>query len=141
MVFDAGAIVELVYSTPSGIELREAIKIGTLRAFASEVVSTEAKYILCRKLGEHEASSRMKDISDSGLIEIEPLSPIISNLAAKYKCKRSVSLADCFGLALAKSMELPILFARSESEILKEMKKDSFDVEIRFLENPNDRTV
>ena len=58
---------------------------------------------------------------------------LLVDLAAKYKCERSISLADCFVLALAKRLGCKALFTRREQELVKEMNKKKFDVEILFL--------
>lgn len=133
MAFDGGAIIELVYATPAGTEIKEAIKSRQLRPFVTELAMAEASYILCRKLGSDEASSRMKDLRESNTIAFVPITQTISDTAALYKCERSISLADCFSIALGKSKAIPVLFARREEELEKEMRAHPFDVELIFL--------
>jgi hypothetical protein len=60
----------------------------------------------------------------SRYISVEDTHPLI-NEASKYKCERTISLADCFCLA----------FARKEKDLVKEMQRKPFDVEILFLED------
>ena len=43
------------------------------------------------------------------------------------------ALSECFSIALAKKMDLPVFFPRGENEIVKEIKKEPLDVKIRFL--------
>lgn len=135
MAFDGGAIIELLYSTPVGKEVLNKIENAALKPFATEVGLAEARYIICRKLGETESMSRIKDLRESNFISIEPITPVLSDLAAEYKCKRTLSLADSFTLALGKSKEIPALFARREKELEKEMKTEAFDLPIVFLED------
>jgi len=53
--------------------------------------------------------------------------------AAIYKCKRSISLADCYTLAIAKLYHCKALFLLKEAELIKELNKEQFDVQIEFL--------
>ncbi len=106
-----------------------------LRPFATEFSLAEIHYIVCRKLGQAESAARIKDLRESDFISIEPITPTLSDLAAQFKCDRSLSLADCFTLALAKSKEIPVLFARKEKELEKEMKMKPFDIPVLFLED------
>jgi predicted nucleic acid-binding protein len=135
MAFDGGVVVELVYSTPSGREALKEIESEALRPFVTEITLAEARYVVCRKLGEIEANSRMKDFRESNFLTIEPLTPALSDYAAQYKCDRSLSLADSFTIALGKSKAIPVLFARKEKELEKEMKTKRFDIPIIFLED------
>lgn len=135
MAFDGSTIIELIYSTPFAKDAQEAIKTKVLKPFATEISIAEAKYILCRKLGGKEASSRLNDLLESNAFKVEEITREISDLAGGYKCERSISLADCFALALGKSKAIPVVFARMEKEIEKEMKSNPFDVNILFLED------
>jgi predicted nucleic acid-binding protein len=132
MVLDTSALIELLFLSPSGTELRKAILEEKIRAFVTDIALTEVKYILCRKLGKAESVSRMGNLMNSNFLEIEHASSL-SDLAAEYKCERSLSLSDCFTLALGKYRNIPVLFARIESELAKEIRKKSFDVEVKFL--------
>jgi len=134
MVFDTSTILELLYSTINGAKLKEALKAERIHSNISEVTITEAKYVLCRKLGNKEAQDRIKNLLDSGYISVHEDSKLI-DYVAECKCKRRLSLADCFTLALARKMNAPALFAKREDELIKEMSKEPFDIEIWFLED------
>lgn len=54
--------------------------------------------------------------------------------AASIKCRRSVAFPDCFALAMGETMRSPVLFASREAELLKEIKKEPFKIEIIFLD-------
>jgi hypothetical protein len=58
----------------------------------------------------------------------------IQMIAGKYKCERSISLSDCFTMAVSKNMVYPALF-KEEEEINKEINKKTFDIELFFLED------
>ncbi len=85
-------------------------------------------------MGKEEAHARVKYLLDSGYIVLYEDTKLIE-LAAEYKCRKKVSLADCFTLALAKKISSPALFAKRKEELLEEMSKEPFDVKIMFLED------
>ena len=41
----------------------------------------------------------------------------------------------CFAIALAKEIGAPVLFSAKEGELIAEMSKEPFDVDILFLED------
>lgn len=51
----------------------------------------------------------------------------------RIKCERAISLADCGCIATAKLTRAKAVFARKEEELLREMERRPFDVEIVFL--------
>ncbi len=55
--------------------------------------------------------------------------------AAGYKCDRSLPLADCYVLALAKKTRGTATFAMKESDLAKEEGKRPFDVDLFFLQD------
>jgi len=61
-VFDGGAVIELVYSTPPARAVLKDIEDGYITPFATEIGMAEVYYILRRKIGESEASSRIGDL-------------------------------------------------------------------------------
>lgn len=134
LAFDAGVVLELLYSTPHGSKLKEAIKNESVYGNISELCVAEVGYVLCRKLGGEEARVRIRNLLDSGYFLVHEDSELIEH-ATEYKCKRRLSLADCFTLALAKKIDAPALFAKREAELVKEISREPFDVEILFLED------
>ncbi|MEM2083952.1 MAG: hypothetical protein QXV10_05510 [Nitrososphaerota archaeon] len=55
----------------------------------------EAKYIPCKKLGDEETQVRIRNLLDSGYITVHEDSKLIE-YAAKFKCKRRLSLFNSF---------------------------------------------
>ena len=51
----------------------------------------------------------------------------------KIKCERAVSIADCSCIATGKLSNAKAVFARKEKELIKEIERKPFDVEIIFL--------
>ena len=134
LAIDAGVIIELLFQSKAGIAIRNALLEEIIDAHTTEMAITEVKYILCRKFGWEESCKRVEKLLSSGYINVYRTDQLI-DLAAKYKCERSISLADCFVLALAKKLGCKALFARREQELVKEMNRKKFDVEILFLED------
>ncbi|NOZ77270.1 MAG: type II toxin-antitoxin system VapC family toxin [Euryarchaeota archaeon] len=132
LVFDAGALIELVFSTPAGSRLMEQMIEGEIEVHATEVAVVELGYILCRRVGREEAKKRIDKLLASGYVAVEDTSPLM-DAASAYKCERAISLPDCFSLALAGRLSVPVLFATREKELVKEMERRPFDVEILFL--------
>lgn len=93
---------------------------------------SEAYYVLCRRRGAKYADGVISVFLDGDYGEILT-STEIDMVAGKYKCERAISLADCYVLAAAKLRHATALFAKTESDLLGEMERRTFDVEIAFL--------
>jgi predicted nucleic acid-binding protein len=131
---DTSILIELVYGTPLGETLRDAILEEAVEVIAHELAIAELRYVLCRKIGKEKAKARVEKLLASGYIMVEDSSELIET-AADYKCERAISLPDCFTLSLGKERSLPVLFAGREKELAAEMESKPFNVEILFLEN------
>lgn len=134
MVFDTSTLLELIYSTERGRKLKEALKSERVLGNTTEVNIAEVRYVLCRRVGGEESKRIVDALISSGYITLHEISRLV-DYASQYKCRRSLSLVDCFTLALAKKMDAPVVFARKEEELLREMSREKFDVEILFLED------
>lgn len=134
LVLDASALIEAMFLSPMGSRLVEALEKNLVIAYATEFNIAELRYIACRKLGLIESKERVDKLLASGFIHVEETSFLIEE-AARLKCERAISLADCFCLALARRFACRALFARREGDLVREMRKKTFDVEILFLED------
>jgi predicted nucleic acid-binding protein len=134
MVFDTSAFIELLDLTPKGAILKESLVSEQLLAHITEVSLSEVVYILCRRIGYEKSISVINSIIDTQYFEIGQ-SASIYELAGRYKCERSLSIIDCYSLALGKYLALPVLFAKREIELVREIKRKAFDVKILFLED------
>ncbi len=134
LAIDAGVIIELLLQSKAGIAIRNALLDEIVDAHTTKIAITEVKYILCRKFGWKESCKRVEKLLSSGYLSVYRTDLLI-DLAAKYKCERGISLADCFVLALAKKLGCKALFARRDQELVKEMDKKKFNIEILFLED------
>jgi len=134
MAFDTSILLEQLLSSKRGIIIKDYVVRGEIIPYITEVTLTETLYVLCRHIGWNRAKERVKLLVDSGFFIVEDLEHIREH-AAQYKCKRRISLADCFTLGLAKYISAPALFAFKEKEIVEENSKEPFDVEIIFLDD------
>jgi predicted nucleic acid-binding protein len=119
---------------PLGVLFKDVLKSGVVEAFVSEVAVAELMYVICRKHGWAVSKKRVDDMLKSGYFHVEDFSFLVED-AARLKCERALSLADCFCLALASRSKCRALFVRREGDLLREMRKKPFDVEIVFLED------
>jgi predicted nucleic acid-binding protein len=127
------ALIELVYCGEAGQKLKDALENDVIEAYTTELAMIELSYILCRKLGWKESNQRVNKLIASGYFRVEDTLRLIDE-AAKTKCKRAISLSDCFILALAHKIVGSALFARKERELEDEMRKEPFNVNLVFLE-------
>jgi predicted nucleic acid-binding protein len=116
-----------------GQKLKKALETDMVEAYTTELTITELRYVLCRKLGWQQSEERVNKLLASGYFKLEDTSQLIKE-AAKIKCQRAISLPDCFILALAHKIEGNALFARQEQELADEMEKESFSINLLFLE-------
>ena len=134
LALDTSALIELIFASAGGLRLKEALKGGLVEGYTTEISIAELRYVLCRRLGLAESNERTDKLLASGYISIEDTLPIIKD-ASRYKCERAISLADCFCLALAHKTACCALFAKREKDLITEMQKKPFDVEILFLKD------
>ena len=134
LAVDASALIELVYCEALGQKLRQALENDLVDAWTTELAITELKYILCRKLGWSESSKRVNSLLTSGYFRVEATMKLM-NEAARLKCCRAVSLADCFTIALAQEISGNALFARKEQDLTVEIQRKPFDITVLFLED------
>jgi len=131
---DTSVLIDLLMLSNRGKIIQRALLDEIVDVHTTEMAIIETKYILCRRLGWNEANTRVEKLLASGYISVEKTNQII-DLAAQYKCERNISLADSLILALAKKLGCKALFSHREKELINEIKKKKFDVEIIFLED------
>ncbi len=92
----------------------------------------EAYYILCRRSGHEYAEHAIFTFLEGMFAEVVS-SEELDQAAGRYKCERSISLADCYVIAAAKIRNASALFAEPETDLVREIKLHDFDVDILFL--------
>lgn len=131
---DTSALVELAHASPQGAFFRKKLLGEDIRCSLTKLTITETHYILCREVGAEQARSKLASLLDSGLLHVED-PPELATTAGGIKCQRALSLVDCHVLALAQLLDAKALFAHREKELLAEMRKKPFSVQIRFLQD------
>ncbi len=131
---DSSAIIEYIAGTRVGDVLRNYFEtIGRDETVAISLFAlSESFYILCRLKGPTFAKEALDELTS--YVEVSS-STQIALQAGRIKCERSISLVDCSCLAVAKLTNARAVFATREEEIIREMKRKNFDVEIVFLED------
>jgi len=135
LAIDTSALIELIYCEAPGQKLKKALENDLVEAWTTELAIAELKYVLCRKLGWRESSERVNKLLASGYFKVEDTLTLI-NEASQLKCKRAISLPDCFTLALAHKIVGNALFARNEQDLTTEIQRKPFEVKIFFLDDP-----
>lgn len=129
---DASALIELCLDSNVGEVLRDALISENIIAYTHELAIIEVFYVLCRKAGLENAKTSVDSLLISGYLNVENISEI-SEAASKIKCVRSIAISDCLTLALAKEKSSNALFAKREVELIRELEKEPFDVNIEFI--------
>ncbi len=103
------------------------------RLFLPHTAVMETYYVTCRRRGSDYADRLVGSFLDGMYTEI--VSSVELDLAAaRYKCERSISLADCYVIAAAKLNSASALFLRQEEDLEKGVRsRGGFDVDVRFL--------
>lgn len=127
-------LIDLVFGSERGRRLKDQVISERVGLVTHEIALTELRYILCRRLGLEDAQSRVGDLLSSGYLQVEDISLLVEE-ASTLKCRRKISLPDCFTLALADHLRIPALFSSRETEITREMEKDPFRMDIMYLED------
>ncbi len=130
VVIDTGPLIDyLINEGVADIVQKEIIdNVKIIKVIISPITLTEIFYVLCRDKGEKFASEKASLIKNAVKVELEFK---IRELAGNYKCKRPLSLADCYVLATAKLNSATAIF-KKEQELVDEMKKNQFDVDIKL---------
>jgi len=134
LAVDASVLIELASAMPLGLGFRDLLKSEVVEAYVTELAVAELRYVVCREHGWAVSKERVDRLLESGYLHVEGSSVLVEE-AARLKCKRALSLADCFCLALARRYGCRALFADKEVKLVRDMQKKPFDVEVVFLED------
>ncbi len=134
MVFDTSVLLELIGGSRAGRRLSELLKADLLRPLTTEINVAELRYILCRKVGQEQSKDVVEKLISSGYLRILPINDIAEE-ASLLKCRRAISLVDCFTIALGGVSRSRVLFAKHEQDLDKEIRKTPFGTTILFLQD------
>ena len=133
VVFDGGAVIELLLSGDES-DIYQNIVDEKIIPLTTSLAIIEAEYILCRKIGREPAFEKVDSLLDSNYFDVIPLENFLRDISI-LKCFNPISLPDCATIALAVINQIPALFAKKESEIVKQLDKKPFEINIYFLED------
>ena len=132
---DSSILIEYLMGTKAGETLKKYFE--TLKpeetANCSILTICEIFYVLCRLRGAKFADEKINDMLKSQVLRVYK-STELAIQTGKIKCERTISLADASCIATAKLAKAKAVFAREEKEIVREMKRKPFEVEIVLLE-------
>lgn len=136
IALDSSVLIEYLMGTKIGKILRGYLE--TLRpeekVSCSLITISEVFYVLCRLRGAKFAEEKINDILASHVLDIYD-SAEVAVRTGKIKCERGISLADCSCVAVAEMTKAKAVFAKREKELVKEVEKKPFNVEIIFLQD------
>ena len=133
IVVDTSVLMEILDETQMGeIFFQKVLSITYIQEFyISPLVDMELKYILCRQKGyENGIKITSEFLKDFTIYSEEKL----RDKAAHLKCNFAISLADCYSLATAKLLDIPV-YMKKEDEIEKVFSELSTLVNIKFIDN------
>lgn len=131
-VFDTGVLLELAVDSPQARETKDAVVGGTLLPVTGELNVAELSYVLCRKVGEADAERTVALLLKASQVKVLPASEFLAR-AAEIKCSRSMSFVDCVTVAMGEVMGAPVLFARRERELSREISRSAFGTKLLFM--------
>jgi hypothetical protein len=97
-------------------------------------VVAELFYILCRRKGEMFAKEAVDALLGKRYVYVVS-STELDVEAGRYKCERSVSLADCYVFGVARLLDATAVFAKREEDVTNEVWERDFGAELLFLED------
>ncbi len=124
-VLDSHALVAFLREEPGSEMVRQILEKAAERdapVHMTEVNYAEAQYIIRRKEGDDAWKAIANELPVMP-IEFHPADRRLANLAAEYKAKYKLSLADAFAAALAKEKKAELVTGDAEFKALeKEIK-------------------
>ena len=124
-VLDAHALLAFFRGEDAAVHVKELLhKAATADhpLHMTEVNYAEAKYMLLKKDGA-EAWEQAEDVLKSLPLEFHPATRALADVAADFKARFKISLADAFAAALAKEKKAELVTGDSEFKALeKEIK-------------------
>ena len=117
---DASAMIAFLAAEPGGALVEDLLADPDNRCFAHALNLCEVYYDACRRIGPSNAAELVADLADSGLRFRSDMNLDFWQRAGRLKADvRRVSLADCFGLVLAATLDAEFVTAdRHELEPL-----------------------
>jgi predicted nucleic acid-binding protein len=128
-VLDAHALLAFFRGEDAGVPVKELLhKAATADRplHMTEVNYAEVKYMLLKKDGV-EAWAQAEDVLKSLPLEFHPATRALADIAADFKSRFKISLADAFAAALAKEKKAELVTGDPEFKALEK------EIKIRWL--------
>ena len=114
---DTSVLVAIILDEPDGSQFREAL-LATDHAAMSAATLVELNVVMSRRLGEQGrrvAAELLRDLS----VSIHPVSEAQAQIAAEaYHRYPVLNFGNCFSYALAKDLDIPLLFKCRFADVL-----------------------
>ena len=124
-VLDSYALLALLRDEPGGESVSRILERAGQRdqpVHMTEVSYAEVQYIIRRKDGDAAWAAIANELKTAP-IEFHPATRRLADLAAEFKARHKISLADAFAAALAKDKKVELLTGDPEFKSLeKEIK-------------------
>jgi predicted nucleic acid-binding protein len=105
-VLDASALIAYVRGETGSDVVRQGLRDAANTCYAHALNLCEVYYDHARVAGETTAATEIRELQAAGLIFREDLDVAFWQEAGRYKAAhRRVSLADCFGITLARRVD------------------------------------
>ena len=109
-IIDASAMIAYLRGEPGGQLVRDVLGNTANQCFAHAINLCEVYYEFHRAEGEAVAGEAMRDLQAAGIARREDIAPSFCQAAGTLKAvRRRISLADCFAVALAKTLSGTLL--------------------------------
>lgn len=121
IVLDSYALLAFFRGEESGAKVRDLLQKAANAdrpLHMSDVNYAEVKYMLLKKDGA-EAWERASDVLKSLPVEFHSTTRVLSDVAAGFKARYKISLADAFGAALAKDKKAEFVTGDPEFKALE----------------------
>ena len=114
--------------------IEECILFSRREVYVARIVLAETYYVVCRLSGRDVARDLLVSLRESGVMEVVG-DDSLDVRAGDIKCTRSISIADCYVIALAELVRGTAVFAKRERELKQELEREPFGVDIVFLDD------
>ncbi len=135
LAIDSSVLIAYFLGEREGEIVKQEILGSQHRAVhCSHLALSETFYVLCRRRNHKFALEALETLQKTGLVMLHQTTEL-DYAAGMQKCRRKISLADCYVLALAKNVQGAAVFAHRERDISAELEENAPNVNVLFLED------
>ncbi len=135
LAIDSSVLIAYFLGEPEGeIAKQEILGSQHRTAYCSHLALSETFYVLCRRRNHKFALEALETLEKTAFVKFHQTTEL-DYAAGMQKCRRKISLADCYVLALAKNVQGAAVFAHRERDISAELEENAPNVNVLFLED------